>query len=400
MRAIQLFEYINNDIIKLRDYLNMDINSKINSLPIHFPLEFWGFMEDLVNEKEEMRQLKEKIYNETKVFNNISDVISFVKQKYPKLYKSFSMYLYDVLYDKSRRYENYMTIDYPSWYMLSKPTLIKNQWMIHFTDNAMAVAKEGFKYGMGDMSRLCITTERGKSEKKGGYNFAYLLSDYLEYGDVNNKQHPNFGDSDMYNKEEEEYWDSFIFNRERLKNDINNGRLKKHIYNDTQDYQQFDNNYDEYDVFRTLYDKEYVKKYLDKRTKINYNGETSTIENDEKNDETNITTDENANKRAINRTYANNRRQEYRQNPPKWLYGSEAVIFRASGIRVYHRTEHEFEAIFDGKTATDIIPILPYRGGYCVVDKKNKFKVLFEDADINVVVNWAMNNYDQYRKII
>lgn len=81
-------------------------------------------------------------------------------------------------------------------------------------------------------------------------------------------------------------------------------------------------------------------------------------------------------------------------------YGDYAVLFRASGIRAWHEKDQEHQVIFYGRDAKDIILIgfknEPFR--YVIYSKNGK--ILFADPDLDKVVKWAINNYDQYRKII
>lgn len=55
--------------------------------------------------------------------------------------------------------------------------LPRTTWLVHFTDNAYEIAKDGFKYGVYDMDKLGLTTwyrNDGFTKKHGGYNFAFL----------------------------------------------------------------------------------------------------------------------------------------------------------------------------------------------------------------------------------
>lgn len=65
----------------------------------------------------------------------------------------------------------------PTWahMSLSKDRLLpRTTWLIHFSDDAESIARNGFKYGIDQMDRLGLTTWLGKSEKNyGGYNFAF-----------------------------------------------------------------------------------------------------------------------------------------------------------------------------------------------------------------------------------
>jgi len=114
---------------------------------------------------------------------------------------------------------------------------------------------------------------------------------------------------------------------------------------------------------------------------------------------------------------------------------TNAVLFQASGIEVYHNGDNENQVIFHNKDAKNIIPIYRENGYWCVksrlngkiihkenfVENKNKkfdygnhyFKTIergkrnispsddysFNNlAALNNLVNWVINNFPQYRK--
>jgi len=93
----------------------------------------------------------------------------------------------------------------------------------------------------------------------------------------------------------------------------------------------------------------------------------------------------------------------------EWKYGSECVLFRASGIQAFHWGDEEPQTIFYGPTAKNIIPIT---GGdkatYAVGDMRgrqhrHKHKstyIVYENDDLETVVDWAIANYDQYKNVI
>lgn len=82
----------------------------------------------------------------------------------------------------------------------------------------------------------------------------------------------------------------------------------------------------------------------------------------------------------------------------QYKYGTEAVIFRASGIKVWHNTDNEYQVIFYGNTARTIIPITEGEdSSWSVKDIKTK-NVLYEHDDLRKVVEWVFKNYNQYRK--
>lgn len=80
-------------------------------------------------------------------------------------------------------------------------------------------------------------------------------------------------------------------------------------------------------------------------------------------------------------------------------YGDGTIlVFRASGIRSFHSADDEMQTIFNGKTATDIVPIYDMMGSLRIYSKKRKELITFSNH-IDAV-NWVVNNYDQYRKAI
>jgi hypothetical protein len=65
----------------------------------------------------------------------------------------------------------------PTWahVSLEKYRLPRQTWLIHFSDQAHKIQKEGFKYGVDQVDRLALTTWLHENEKKyGGYNFAFV----------------------------------------------------------------------------------------------------------------------------------------------------------------------------------------------------------------------------------
>lgn len=82
-----------------------------------------------------------------------------------------------------------------------------------------------------------------------------------------------------------------------------------------------------------------------------------------------------------------------------YKYGEGAVLFRASGIRIYHETDREPQVIFYGNTARDIIPISVWQGSWSIKNKKTG-ETIFEREDLDEVVDWAIKNYPQYKNTI
>ena len=81
----------------------------------------------------------------------------------------------------------------------------------------------------------------------------------------------------------------------------------------------------------------------------------------------------------------------------KLKYGNEAVIFRASGVKLWHRGDKEYQVIFYGSDAKDFIYIEENDGQWCIKSTQHG-SVLYTSDSIQNIVKWATNNYDQYNK--
>lgn len=71
-------------------------------------------------------------------------------------------------------------------------------------------------------------------------------------------------------------------------------------------------------------------------------------------------------------------------------YGSNAVMFRASGIQVYHSGDEEYQTIFYGPTAHDFVFLKNDSYEWSVND-------FYKSDNVIDVVNWVVSNYDQYK---
>ena len=256
----KLNEYVSNDLIKFRNYLKSTKEEKYKSLPLEYPYLFDDFISDSGLEWKAPKGLEAE------------KNIEWAEKNDKEIYSKFFNYLYDKIENHTLPIDNEK---YPSWYFFESPELVKNQWLIHFTTKAKMIAKDGFKLGVNDPRKLGMTTLMGsKSKENGGYNFAFLLSDFLDYYTYNSR----YG--------------------------------------------------------------------------------------------------------------------------PQSKYGDQAVIFRASGIKVWHNGDQENQVVFYGKEAKDIIPVtLGKKHFWSVWDKEGK-KVVYESSEIEKISNWIVKNYSQYRKHI
>lgn len=157
-------------------------------------------------------------------------------------------------------------VDLPSWDCMDYRELVTDKWLIHFTYSPHDIASGGFRFGVDDLSRLCLTAHLGGEVKKqGGYNFAYP-ADY---------------------------------------------------------------------------------------------------------------------KKKLSSSYASRNG-----------YGDGLVMFKANGIEVWHHGDEEYQVIFSGSTARDIIPIWEEDGLWWAGDLKKGFESL------ETLVTWISSNFDQYRRLL
>lgn len=68
----------------------------------------------------------------------------------------------------------------PSWYLMEKPKDFHGS-LIHFTDHPEAVARQGFRVGEPDPSRLSLTRHLDDHGGGEGFNFAYDVEDWERY---------------------------------------------------------------------------------------------------------------------------------------------------------------------------------------------------------------------------
>lgn len=274
----QLSEYMSNDMVSLNRYLSQSEEEKKAYLPQQFPYFFDEFMS---NEDPYMDFVKPRNYKYVDVDGNTIDdgemegydLIEWIDKNNHELYDKYADWLYaQIQYNEL----DVPYSEYPAWAYFDKPSIVKNQWLIHFTNEPDDIALNGFKYGVDDMEKLGLTTHLGEFDKKyGGYNFAYLLKDFNSYG----------------------------------------------------------------------------------------------------------------------RAGHGSRGGEYK-------YGKEAVIFRASGIKVYHYGDEEPQVIFYGNTATNIIPVKVGENANWAVYNNKTGRVIVESDDLEKIAYWIEKNYPQYHKTL
>lgn len=173
-------EYITQDEVYLRNYFNMTDEQKKNSLPHEYP---W-FFKDFLEENDIDFQIPTHNFTDVdgeQTGDEYSDyeIIDWLEQHNKPLFDQFANYLYEkIKYNEL----NIPDQDYPAWSFFSEGKLVKNKWLIHFTNEPWSIAKNGFTHGVSEIEKLGLTTHFGEFEKKyGGYNFAFRAEIYQHY---------------------------------------------------------------------------------------------------------------------------------------------------------------------------------------------------------------------------
>lgn len=260
------YAYIGEQLLYLKQYLNMSERQKGEDLLYQFP-----YIIDVISDGrvKVSPELYSRLFEEETLESHEQLQILLETPQYQADADNVCNYLYKNV-DRLDLYHE----EIPSWYYFQEPEIVKNQFLIHFTNDAMGIASQGFQGLATNLARLGLTTYT-RHEKydrdSDGYGFAYTMNDYAKYA---------FG----------------------------------------------------------------------RRTELKY--------------------------------------------------GDQAVIFRASGLRLYHNTDNEYQTIFAGSTARNIIPITSGQTARYGVYNKQTRAVLREADDINTVVDWVVNNYNQYKNVL
>lgn len=90
--------------------------------------------------------------------------------------------------------------------------------------------------------------------------------------------------------------------------------------------------------------------------------------------------------------------KKYSKVGSRYKYGEEVVVFRASGVRVWHNTDEEYQTIFYGNTAKNIIPIKVGENKRWGIYSNRNSRLIVEHDDLTKLIYWIIKNYDQYRK--
>jgi len=173
-------EYVTQQDVYLRDYFNMTDEQKKSGLPYEYSFMFPDFID------EEDIDFKIPTHDYSDVDGDQKgepyehyEIIDWLTQHNKPLFDHFANYLYGKVNDHELPVPD---AEYPAWSFFDKAKLVKNDWLIHFTNDPWNIAKNGFTKGVSEIEKLGLTTHLGEFEKKyGGYNFAFRADVYHRY---------------------------------------------------------------------------------------------------------------------------------------------------------------------------------------------------------------------------
>ena len=193
MKYIKVFESFlfesNKELTKLKDYLIMSDDDRALTIPYSFKQYLQEYIDyfstDIkygYNEELDEQYVNEYYQLNSKLKGSIDDKLKQIKNKYPKLLKEIG---YKMWFDLKTEQFDIQPEDLPAWLFFEDIEDYKNNWLIHFTNYADNISKEGFKYGMKDIESLGLTTLLPKNTN--GYNFAYDITEFKKFGLEHNK---------------------------------------------------------------------------------------------------------------------------------------------------------------------------------------------------------------------
>jgi hypothetical protein len=81
----------------------------------------------------------------------------------------------------------------PSFLFFEEPKVLRNVWLVHFTHDAYAVERQGFRHGIDDPRRVGLTTHfSNQAKQRPGYVFAFRPEDVIGYA-LNDSGRPKYG---------------------------------------------------------------------------------------------------------------------------------------------------------------------------------------------------------------
>lgn len=163
-------EMVTQDVIAFKNYLKMNDKEKGADLAHTYSHKVERFFDEVLEDTPEQYVGMESY-----------EIVDDMEANNEPLFDQFS----DWLLDQFNRGGRDMEYDRPAWSAFDRGELIRNQWLVHFTDesNAIDIVRNGFTKGVDDISQLGWTSYMSdESKKRGGYNFAFHWTDVKRYG--------------------------------------------------------------------------------------------------------------------------------------------------------------------------------------------------------------------------
>jgi len=274
LKEYKMFEYLKKDEnIWLYQYLKMTDEQKKNSLPHDYPWFFKDFIDDeRIEFKFPTHDYIDVDGEQTGEEYETFEIIEWLESNNKELFDKFGEWLFKRVNNNTLDIPDH---EYPTWSFFGNPEIIKEQWLIHLTDNSYDIVRDGFTKGTYDLDKLGLTTHLHPYNKEhGGYNFAYAIYDFKRYG------------------------------------------------------------------------------------------------------------------------------KSWRGWEQGYKYGKEVVIFRCSGVRARHNSDEEYQTIFWGSVATHINVIETGENKKWGIYNKISGRLIYENDDLEKVIDWFTFNYNQYKKYL
>jgi len=126
-------EYINRDMVSLKYYLTMSDDGKKEYLTEMF---YYFFDDFLAEEQIEFTPVKPNVdVDGEEVGDELEgiELVEWVERNNPELIQKFKDYLFDKIRNSTLPIND---AEYPAWAYFDYQGLVKNQWLIHFTNEA------------------------------------------------------------------------------------------------------------------------------------------------------------------------------------------------------------------------------------------------------------------------
>jgi hypothetical protein len=183
LKRLILSEMAVNSIVKLYRYIKDGRKDYVNELPYKYYYRFDGFIRDKKDDYPELKNIKNPLYF------NLED-LEVLRKNNPKIFDIFAEYLLDKV--DSGDIGNPLL---PLWAIFDYPEILKNTWLIHFTDskNISQIMANGFDGGITNYDVLSYTDWASDKHRGGKDSFFYAfdVNDVKKLKSYNGK----YGDS-------------------------------------------------------------------------------------------------------------------------------------------------------------------------------------------------------------